>query len=150
VRPPRVSLWALGFMLALAPWAALAEGPLAGVIAAGGPVLSWSWGELVRSGRDRRRAEARRALAEERGRIARELHDVVAHNVSLMVIQAVAAQDVFDARPAQSREALAAIESSGRAALVELRRLLNTFRPEREAGANDPQPGLGQLDALVA
>jgi signal transduction histidine kinase len=150
LRPPRISLWALGFMLALAPWAALAEGPVAGLLAAGGPVLSWSWGELIRTGRDRRRSEARRALADERGRIARELHDVVAHNVSLIVIQAVAAQDVFDARPDQSLEALGAIEAAGRAAMVELRRLLNTVRPDREDGGNDPQPGLGQLDALVA
>jgi signal transduction histidine kinase len=150
VRPPRVSLWALGFMLALAPWAALADGVSAGVFAAGGPVLSWSWGELLRTGRERRQGEARRALAEERGRIARELHDVVAHNVSLMVIQAVAAQDVFEIRPDQSRDALAAIERSGRAALVELRRLLSSVRPEPGAAGNDPQPGLSQLDTLVA
>jgi len=150
VRPPRVSLWALGFMLALAPWAAVSYGAVAGLLAAGGPVVSWSWGELVRAGRERRRGEALGALADERGRIARELHDVVAHNVSLIVIQAVAAQDVFDSTPDQSRDALAAIEAAGRAALVELRRLLNTVRPDREAGGIDPQPGLGQLDALVA
>jgi signal transduction histidine kinase len=119
------------------------------VLAAGGPVLSWSWGELLRTRRDRRSVQARRALADEPARIARELHDVVAHNVSLMVIQAVAAQDVFDARPDQARQALGAIETSGRAAMVELRRLVNTVRPDAEADGTDPQPGLGQLDALV-
>jgi signal transduction histidine kinase len=150
LRPPRVSLWALGTMLAVAPWPAVTRGPLAAVIAVGGPVLSWSWGELVRTRGDRRRGEARRAVAEERVRIARELHDVVAHNVSLMVVQAVAAHDVFDARPDQSREALGAIEASGRAALAELRRLLGTVRPDAAPDGHDPQPGLAQLEALVA
>jgi signal transduction histidine kinase len=150
LRPPRVSLWALAFMVALAPWPAATRGALAGLIAVGGPVLSWSWGELLRTRRDRRRGEVRRAAAEERARIARELHDVVAHHVSLIVVQAVAADDVFDARPDQAREALRAIESSGRAALAELRRLLGTVRPPAEGNGHDPQPGLAQLDALVA
>ncbi|MGH2895393.1 MAG: sensor histidine kinase [Solirubrobacteraceae bacterium] len=149
LRPPRRSLWALGVMLALAPWPAATRGAVPGLIAAGGPVLSWSWGELLRSGRARRGAEARRAVAEERVRIARELHDVVAHNVSLIVVQAVAAQDVFDARPDQSLKALSAIESSGRAALGELRRLLGTVRPDTETDGHDPQPGLARLDSLV-
>ncbi|MDQ6777895.1 MAG: histidine kinase dimerization/phosphoacceptor domain-containing protein, partial [Actinomycetota bacterium] len=105
LRPPRVTLWALGFMLALVPWPAATRGALAGLIAAGGPVLSWSWGELLRTRHERRRGETRRAAAQERARIARELHDVVAHNVSLIVVQAVAAEDVFDARPDQAREA---------------------------------------------
>ena len=149
LRPPRVSLWALAAMLALAPWPAVTRGAVAGLIAAGGPLLSWSWGELLRSGRDRRGSEARRAVAEERIRIARELHDVVAHTVSLIVVQAVAAQDVFDARPDQSRQALSAIESSGRAALAELRRLVGAVRPDGEADGHDPQPGLERLDRLV-
>ncbi len=91
----------------------------------------------------------RRAAAEERARIARELHDVVAHHVSLIAVQAVAADDVFDSRPDLAREALRAIESSGRAALAELRRLLGTVRPDAEGDGHDPQPGLAQLDALV-
>jgi signal transduction histidine kinase len=149
LRPPRVSLWALGFMLALAPWPAVTRGAVAGLIAAGGPVISWSWGELLRTRQDRRRGEARRAVAEERARIARELHDVVAHNVSLIVVQAVAAEDVFDTQPELSRQALKAIETSGRAALGELRRMLGTVRPDSEENGNDPQPGLGQLEALA-
>jgi signal transduction histidine kinase len=149
MRPPRVSLWALGAMVALAAWPVATRGPLAGVIAAGGPVLSWSWGELVRTRRDRRWGEARRAVAEERMRIARELHDVVAHTVSLIVVQAVAADDVFEARPDQARESLRAIESSGRAALAELRRLVGAMRPDEEPGERDPQPGLGQLQQLA-
>jgi signal transduction histidine kinase len=149
-RPPHRSLWALAAIVAFAPWSAISGGALAGLIAVGGPVLSWSWGELLRTRRARRWGEARRAVAEERARIARELHDVVAHNVSLMVVQAVAADDVFDTRPDQSREALRAIEASGRAALAELRRLLDTVRPDAGRDANDPQPGLEQLDTLVA
>ena len=149
LRPPRVSLWALGFMLVLAPWAAATRGAVAGLIAVGGPVLSWSWGELLRTRRDRRLGEARRAVSEERARIARELHDVVAHNVSLIVVQAVAAEDVFDSRPELSREALRSIEASGRAALAELRRLVGSVRPEPDSNGHDPQPGLAQLESLV-
>jgi signal transduction histidine kinase len=86
-----------------------------------------------------------RAVAEEQARIARELHDVIAHNVSVMVVQAAAANDVFDSRPERAREALHAIESTGRTALAELRRLLGAVR-----GDYAPQPGLERLDELVA
>jgi signal transduction histidine kinase len=148
LRPPRISLWALGFIVAVSPWVAAGRGTVGWLVAIGGPVLSWSWGELLRSSRERRRIVAQRAVENERARIARELHDVVAHNVSLMVVQAVAAQDVFDVRPELSRESLSAIEASGRAALGELRRLLSTVRADGE-DAHDPQPGLAQLEALV-
>jgi signal transduction histidine kinase len=94
-----------------------------------------------------REAEQARAIAEEQARIGRELHDVVAHNVSVMVIQAAAANDVFDTRPERAREALRSIEATGRGALAELRRLLTSVRGE--AGFA-PQPGLGNLDELVA
>jgi signal transduction histidine kinase len=90
-------------------------------------------------------AERARAVAEEQARIARELHDVIAHNVSVMVVQAAAANDVFDSRPERAREALHAIESTGRTALAELRRLLGAVR-----GDYAPQPGLDRLDDLVA
>ena len=92
-------------------------------------------------------AEAGRARAEEQARIARELHDVIAHNVSVMVVQAAAANDVFDARPDRAREALQAIEASGRKALDEMRRLLGVVRGDGADYA--PQPGLEQLDELV-
>lgn len=92
-------------------------------------------------------AERARAVAEEQARIARELHDIIAHNVSVMVVQAAAANDVFDARPERAREALRAIEGSGRTALAELRRLLGAVREEGADYA--PRPGLDRLDDLV-
>jgi signal transduction histidine kinase len=94
---------------------------------------------------------ARRAVAEEQARIARELHDVISHNVSVMVVQAAAGGDVFATRPDRAREALGSIESTGREALVELRRLLGVVRPEVEdAGAGlEPQPGLARLPELI-
>jgi signal transduction histidine kinase len=99
--------------------------------------------------------KARWAVAEERARIARELHDVVAHSVSVMVVQAGAARRLVDGDPAQARQALTSIESTGRQALAEMRRLLGVMRhdgdarPEEAADALAPQPGLADLDALV-
>jgi signal transduction histidine kinase len=94
-----------------------------------------------------REAEAARAAAEEQARIARELHDVLAHNVSVMVVQAAAANDVFDSQPERAREALRSIETTGRDALAELRRLLGVVRRDRPEYA--PQPSLDLLDELV-
>ncbi len=154
VRPPRVSLWGLGAMLVLVPLDAATGGDAASVlIAAGGAVLAWTWGELWRTRRGRRRDAARRAVAGERARIARELHDVVAHNVSIIVVQAVAAEDVFDERPDVARKALQTIEATGRDALAELRRLLQTMRPDEPENGDDghaPQPGLDHLDTLAS
>jgi signal transduction histidine kinase len=94
-----------------------------------------------------REAEARHAVAEEQARIARELHDVLAHNVSVMVVQAAAGADVFDTSPERARQALGAIEATGRQALTELRHLLNAKPVDAEALA--PQPGLARLEALA-
>lgn len=97
----------------------------------------------------------RRAVEEERARIAAELHDVVTHNVSVMVIQAGAARKVMDAAPERSKEALLAVEAGGRAAMAELRHVMgllaapDTGRPDSPADGLEPQPGLGQLDALI-
>ncbi|MGW0548888.1 sensor histidine kinase [Streptomyces altiplanensis] len=94
----------------------------------------------------------RRAVEEERARIAAELHDVVTHNVSVMVIQAGAARKVMDVMPEQSKEALLAVEAGGRAAMAELRHVMGLLTApdyERPDGL-EPQPGLAQLDALVA
>jgi signal transduction histidine kinase len=94
-----------------------------------------------------REENERRAAAEEQARIARELHDVIAHNVGVMVLQAAGGREVFDADPARAREALAAIESTGRDALGELRRLLGVAGDGSAALA--PQPGLPHLEALI-
>jgi signal transduction histidine kinase len=101
-------------------------------------------GDNARVRRERQSEVARQAVADERARIARELHDVVTHNVSVMVVQAAAGNDVFEERPDRAREALQAVEETGRRALGELRSLL------RVVGAEDaPQPGLARLADLV-
>jgi signal transduction histidine kinase len=93
---------------------------------------------------------AQRAVSQERRVIARELHDVVAHNVSVIVAQAGAAQRIVDTQPAEASAALGAIEHTGRAALVEMRRLMGFLRTEIDrAVTRSPQPGLGDLDVLV-
>lgn len=97
----------------------------------------------------RKEADARAAVEAERARIARELHDVVAHAVSVIVVQAQAADRVLEGEQASARESLHAIESTARNALVEMRRLLELLRPENEGAGLLPQPGLDQLDALV-
>ena len=95
-----------------------------------------------------REEQARLAVAEERGRIARELHDVIAHCVSVIVVQAQAGPHLMD-DPQRLRGVFHAIESSGRDALVELRRLLGILRSEDEQLAIGPQPGLGSLQSLI-
>ena len=112
-------------------------------------VGAWALGEATRTRRVAIQETARRAVGEEQARIARELHDVVAHSVSVIVVQAAAADDVFDARPDQARAALQSIERAGREALVELRRLLGAIRPGDAADANAPQPSLERLDELI-
>jgi signal transduction histidine kinase len=95
-----------------------------------------------------REAQARAAVTSERSRIARELHDIVAHSVSVMVIQAQAGQRLIS-DTAQARAAFRAIEGSGREALVELRRLLAILRTADDQLAVGPQPGLASLDSLI-
>lgn len=95
-------------------------------------------------------AEAERAVVEERTRIARELHDVVAHSMSVMVVQAGAARRVLEADPAQAAESLQAIEDTGRDALTEMRRLLGVLREDASSASLTPQPSLHDLPTLIA
>ncbi len=94
-------------------------------------------------------AEARRIVVEERTRIARELHDVVAHRVSLMTVQAGAAKAVAAEDPEGALRAMGAVEEAGRQALDELRHLLGVLRPETDHDGLGPQPGLADLPRLV-
>jgi signal transduction histidine kinase len=152
VLPATRSLWALGAAIGvLVPAAAVGGGRVEIVLGFVAPLLAWSWGALGRAGWARRRAEARRAVLEERARIARELHDVLAHTVSVMVVQAAAADDVFDADPARARQAVRRMEAYGREAMGELRRFLRTVRPldEPDGHHGEPLPGLGDIDRLV-
>jgi signal transduction histidine kinase len=95
-----------------------------------------------------REEQAQLAVAEERGRIARELHDVIAHGVSVIVVQAQAGPHLVGDQE-RVLDVFRAIESNGRDALVELRRLLGILRSEDEQLAIGPQPGLGSLQSLV-
>ncbi len=99
-----------------------------------------------------REEQAERAVIDERARIARDLHDVIAHNVSVMVVQASAGEEVFDEDPERARESLASVSSTGRAALAELRRLLGVIREKDDRAVEvsyAPQPGIEYLDELV-
>jgi signal transduction histidine kinase len=128
-------------------------------------VLAWVLGDSMRTRRayfaqleeraarleKEREAQAKVAVAAERARIARELHDVVAHNVSVMVVQADGAAYVLDSAPDQAKKALETISSTGRQALAEMRRLLGVLRTgeHKEAGEYVPQPDVEQIDDLV-
>jgi signal transduction histidine kinase len=146
----------LAALIVLAPLALNGDlGLIEGIFELGFLALGWMFGAYLgelrgRAERVRREQEneKRRAVAEEQARIARELHDVMAHSVSVMVVQAAAAEDVFDTAPARVREALHSIESTGRQALSEVRRVLDVLR-----GSNGdelmPQPGLSRLEELI-
>ncbi|MDV5146550.1 sensor histidine kinase [Streptomyces sp. SBC-4] len=127
--------------------------------------LAWVLGDSLRTRRayfaqleerasrleQEREAQAKVAVAAERARIARELHDVVAHNVSVMVVQADGAAYVMDSSPETAKQALETISTTGRQALAEMRRLLGILRTgeHQEAGEYVPQPDVGQIEDLV-
>jgi signal transduction histidine kinase len=96
-----------------------------------------------------RETAARIAVAEERARIARELHDIVAHAVSVMVLQVGAVRHKLPDAQREDRDALSHVEQAGRAALTEMRRLLNAMRGDGEDAELAPQPGLDRVDALI-
>jgi signal transduction histidine kinase len=139
----------MGFavLTACLPAAARGRWDLAGLWL-GAVLLAWSWGALARARGARRVAERRQAVLEERARIARDLHDVLSHTVSVMVVQAAAADDVWESNPAQARAALKRTEEAGREALAELRGFLRTVREEAEDDAA-PQPTLDDVPRLA-
>jgi signal transduction histidine kinase len=127
--------------------------------------VSWLVGENLRQRRVRwaaleerarfleaeREERARQAVVEERLRIARELHDVVAHSMSVIAVQSGVGHHVIDTQPEEARRALAAIETTSRSALVEMRRLLGVLRQEGQPyAALAPAPGLGDLPQLMS
>jgi signal transduction histidine kinase len=172
----RVSVWGLavclvGSEVALFRWINLAHSDVLGrlaigtVLFAGPALLAWLLGDSMRYRRayyanleDRaarlereQDAQARAAVAAERARIARELHDVIAHNVSVMVVQADGASYALDTDPGRAADALAAISATGRQALAEMRRLLGVLRRDEDGDSHGlaPQPGIGELGELL-
>ncbi len=138
-RPPRVSLPAAVATLGVTALAYRGDAATGDVsFAMAFPIVVWAIAEALRNRREAIAEAGRRAAGEEQARLARELHDVIAHSLSVIVVQAAAADDVFDARPDQARAALRSIEGAGREALGDLRRLL--------AGE---QPGLDRLGELA-
>jgi signal transduction histidine kinase len=112
-----------------------------------------AWRHRVRTLRAEQEAATRRAVDEERRRIARELHDVVTHNVSMMTIQAGAARKVLDVSADQAREAMLAVEAAGRTAMSELRQVMGLLTMAADGSPENmdlaPQPGLDRLAELV-
>jgi signal transduction histidine kinase len=163
----RVSLTAAtvtAFALVVSTASGAAENPLFAIGLYVVLVAAWAIGDNVRrrhayltrvqereaAMEEEQQERARVAVAEERARIARELHDVISHNVSVMVLQAAAGADVFATHPERSREALGSIETAGREALAELRRLLSVVdAPVDEGPGLAPPPGLSRLPELV-
>ena len=97
-----------------------------------------------------RESAVREAAEDERRRIARELHDVIAHSVGVMVVQAGAARHVLAEKPAAAEESLRAVEESGHEAMAELRRMLGVLADEGAEPLLAPQPGISRLESLVA
>ncbi len=138
--------------------------PSAVTTAVFGILLPWALGRMVseRAARERayretaerldagRDLHAREAANSERTRIARELHDVIAHSVSVMVIQAGGARTVMDGEPERAEASLRSVERAGREALAEMRRLLGVLDGHRDPRALAPQPGLADIGDLLS
>jgi signal transduction histidine kinase len=113
---------------------------------------AWLAGELVQRRRDtavEREQRTRAALRDERARIARELHDVLAHAISVIVLQARGARHSLATEPEEALAAVDAVERTASQALIEMRRLLDVLRADDGTGGFAPQPSLAHLDALV-
>ncbi len=165
VRETRISLAALAVALVIVAFGQMVDGDSLPEIATAVVVttLPWYVGRRVRIRGDyaaaaqeraehlewRRATEAQRAIADARAGIARELHDVVAHNVSVMTVQAGVARLVVANDPDRAQEALGAVEDAGRRALDELRHLLGVLRPDTMSDELGPQPALKQIHRLV-
>ncbi|WP_306335525.1 sensor histidine kinase [Streptomyces sp. KL118A] len=164
LRPPRVSLPCTALMAAVWIYAgAISEdASMPSVVgqAVGFSLVLWRFGfvarrstELARQLKREQDERARREVAEERGRIARELHDVVAHHMSVISVQAGLATFVFGTDPATARAALGTISGTSGEALEELRRMLRVLRAEDGEHSGDapeaPMPGLARLDEMV-
>ena len=108
-----------------------------------------TWRQRADRLRQERADALREATRQERARIASELHDIVTHNVSMMVIQAGAARKVLDNAPEAARDALLSVEEGGRAALGELRAVMGLLTVDDDDQALTPQPGLAQLPPLI-
>jgi signal transduction histidine kinase len=106
--------------------------------------------EIATQAREQNRLDAERQLQDERSRIARELHDVVAHSMSVMIIQAAAARRQLGSNPDRASEALVNIENTGRVAMHEMRRVLGVLRGGQPGAELAPQPSLEALVDLVA
>ena len=131
-------------------WIALAIAWLVGRVLSRGRIEARGLRERARRLEREREEQARLAVAEERMRIARELHDAIAHSVSVMVVQAAAAQQVLPHSPERATDALVAIQDIGRQAVVELRRMLGILRAQGESPSLAPEPGVAALEDLVA
>jgi len=173
-RPRRASVPALlvslaGSVAAVTVWMPTVDGDFlvriayATALFAGCALLAWVLGDSMRYRRGyyagledkaarleaERHAQAKIAAAAERARIARELHDIVAHHVSVMVVQADGARYAMRTDPGRAETALTAISATGRQALTEMRKLLGVLRSAGEQSGLAPVPGLGELRELL-
>jgi len=129
--------------------------PWIGMLIALPGILGLLFGSRTRSLRaaearaERLEIDRREAIAEERTRIARELHDVLAHSVSVMTVQAGAAEEMLRVDPARALEPVRAVQETGRQALVEMKRLVGMLREGGDAGVLPPQPGFADVEHLV-
>jgi signal transduction histidine kinase len=127
-----------------------AIGWLAGFLLRGSAVRADTAEERAARLEQEREADALRAVVEERTRIARELHDIVGHSVSVMTVQTSGVRRLLRSEQEQEREALLAVERTGREALAEMRRVVGALREAEEGPALAPRPSLSRVDKLVA